>query len=430
MNINDINEELLDEIFSKELVVYEDVKGTTIFVRWDGEDFLIKSDNLNSDPINFIDGSIDNFYGKAFAHFNSLNDRVKGLMPKKWWFSCEYFPEEANIYSKNPKNDLVLTSIVKNNKSDYTVEEIEEYSRLMEIECLPFIFKGILNEKAIEAIKYFLNTSEDDLEYIFGERSFAFFFYKLLNPQISQSFLMENDFNSNVKKLVIKLDDGETRFDLLNPLYNRISNQNKTEYLEIYSLILINFLNFCQSVNFDTMKMKGEKREEVYTNMMCTLFNIYVTEVKDNILKWDFIVPEFFNKDKFRINKEILLNRATKGFIKEEKIDYIFKCIYFSFKQEFDKPFGIFTKNGIELFNNFVKFLRKRIDEYFNKKSEEELQKRGLVDFGDFFDIKYDQDGEDKVYPNVLDEIERGESKKKKKMYGKEDIGQEKTPIK
>ena len=28
-----------------------------------------------------------------------------------------------------------------------------------------------------EAIKYFINTSDDDLEYIFGEKSFAFFFY-------------------------------------------------------------------------------------------------------------------------------------------------------------------------------------------------------------------------------------------------------------
>ena len=430
MNINDIDDELLDEIFSKELIVYEDVKGSKIYVRWDGEDFLIKSNNLNAEPINFIDDSIDNFYGKAFLYFNGLSDRIKSLLPKKWWFVCEYFPEESNMYSRNPKNDLVLTSIIKNNKSDYTVEEIEEYSRLMDIECLPFIFKGILNEKTIEAIKYFLNTSEKDLEYIFGERSFAFFFYKLLNPQITQSFLMKSDFNSNIEKLVIKLDNSETRFDLLNPLYNKISNQNKTEHIEIYSLILISFLNFCQSIDWKTLKIKGEKREEVYSNIICSLFNMYVNEVREDILSWDVIVPEFFNKDKFRINKEVILSRATKGFIKEPKLDYIFKCIYFSFKQEFDEPFGVFTKNGIILFNNFVKELRKIIDEYFNKKSEEELRKRGLLNASDFFDIKYDQDGEEKVYPDILSEIEKGKNKKKKKLYGKEGLGQEKTPIK
>ena len=45
---------------------------------------------------------------------------------------------------------------------------------------LPIMFQGVLSERMIEAIKYFINTSEDDLEYIFGEKSFAFFFYKIL----------------------------------------------------------------------------------------------------------------------------------------------------------------------------------------------------------------------------------------------------------
>ena len=53
---------------------------------------------------------------------------------------------------------------------------------------------GLLNDKAIEknieAIKYFINTGEDDLEYVFGEKSFAFFFYKILNPASDNSFLI------------------------------------------------------------------------------------------------------------------------------------------------------------------------------------------------------------------------------------------------
>jgi hypothetical protein len=44
----------------------------------------------------------------------------------------------------------------------------------------------------VEAIKYFINTSEEDLEYIFGEKSFTFFFY--VNPLSQNSFLMNNDF--------------------------------------------------------------------------------------------------------------------------------------------------------------------------------------------------------------------------------------------
>jgi hypothetical protein len=50
----------------------------------------------------------------------------------------------------------------------------------------------------VEAIKYFINTSEEDLEYIFGEVIY-FFFYKLLNPLSQNSFLMNNDFQKNIE---------------------------------------------------------------------------------------------------------------------------------------------------------------------------------------------------------------------------------------
>ena len=422
-NINNINDdELLDDIFNQELIVYEDIKGTTIYVKWNGEDFLIKAD-LISDPINMIDGSTENFYGKAYSYLNSLDERVKSLLTKRYWYCFQYFPNDLDTYPYNrlPKNNLVLTSIIKNGKEEFTVEEIEEYSRLMDVECRPFIFKGFLNEKTIEAIKYFLNTSEEDLEYVFAERSFAYFFYKILNPQISQSFLMDN-FNNDIEKIIFRVDNKQASFGILNPLYKRISDQNITEYSEIYSLILTSFLNFCMSVDFKSLKIKGTTRNDVYTYIICKLFNIYITEVKEDILKWNFVIPEFFSKDKFRLNKELLLNRLTGEYIQEDpKLEYIFKSIYFSFNKELEEPFGIFTKNGIILFNNFIKAINKAIDEYFNKKSEEEFQKRGLVAFDDFFDIKYSTDGDGKTYPSVYDEITKGEHKKKKKgVYGKE----------
>ena len=121
-----------------------------------------------------------------------------------------------------------------------------------------------LNEKIIEAIKYFLNTSEDDLEYVFGEKTFSFFFYKLLNPQIQNSFLMNDDFQKNLEKLIIRVDGKDVSFEILNPLYKRISDTNSTDFVEIYTLILVNFLNFCQSVDLDQIKIKGSKRDESY----------------------------------------------------------------------------------------------------------------------------------------------------------------------
>jgi hypothetical protein len=79
------------------------------------------------------------------------------------------------------------------------------------------------------------------------------------------------------------------------------------------------------------------------------------------------------------------------------------------------------------IFNKFVDLLNKKIDEYFNKKSEIELTRSGLVDFGEFFDIKYDKDSEGNVYPDVYTEIEKSGQSDKDKKKSPFSKGMEKT---
>ena len=142
---------------------------------------------------------------------------------------------------------------------------------------------------------------------------------------------------------------------------------------------------------------------------------MYISEVGKDILNWDIIVPEFFNKDKFRINKEIILNKITKEHLLEPKFEYIFKCIFFSFKYKLKEPIGIITGNLLNIFNKFIDDIGLYIDTFLNKKSEKELNRRGLVDFSDFMDVSYDVDGTGDVYPDIYDEIKKGGEEKKKK---------------
>jgi hypothetical protein len=281
---------------------------------------------------------------------------------------------------------------------------------------LPIIYLGKLTETMKEAIKYFINTSEKDLEYIFGEKSFAYFFYKMLNPSIGNSFLMNDEFQHNVEKLIIRTKTDDLSFELLNPLYTRMSQENDTDFVEIYTLILINFLNFCQSVNIQQIKLKGEKKDECYIYLISKLYNIYVGDIKEDLLNFDFIVPEFFDKEKFKINTELISNKLTKDYIEEDaKLEYIFKVILGSFNKKKKKPIGIFTENTVKLFNKFVEEIDIHISKYLNKMHEIELGRAGLLDFGDFFEIQYDTDAEGQVYPDVYDEIQKGGSTDKKK---------------
>jgi hypothetical protein len=417
------DQQILDSIFGNEIIVFEDIQGSKIWVNWDGKSFNIKPKSIGSESINLIDLAMQNYYNPAINYLNNLDDRVKSLLNKKWWFCFEYFPDSqpANIqYSRVPKNHLVLTTINKGGKYEFGIEELDEYSRLFDVDVLPIVFQGKISERAIEAIKYFVNTSEEDLEYVFGEKSFAFFFYKILNPSSTNSFLMdEEDYQSNLEKLIVRSKNDEISFEILNPLYKRMNDSNSTEFVEIYTLILVNFLNFCQSFNLDEIKLKGDKKDEVYIYLICKLFNIYVSEVKEDLLNFEFIVPEFFDKDKFKINTELISNKLTKDYIRESgKLEYIFKAILGSFNKKKKKPIGIFTDNTVILFNGFVDDIDKYIDRYLNKLHEVELTRSGLLDFGDFFDIQYDQDGEGEVYPDVYSEFEKGGVDKKKKGKG------------
>lgn len=417
------DDQILNDLFADEIFVYEDVQGSKIWVNWNGKEFQIKPKSVTSQSINLIDLAMQNYYNPAINFFNSLDDRIKGLLNKKWWFCFEYFPDNqpANIeYNRVPKNQLVLTGIYKSNKYELNIDELAEYSRLLNVDLIPIIYQGKLTENMIEAIKYFINTSENDLEYIFGEKSFSYFFYKILNPKIDNSFLMDEDFQKNLEKMIIRCQSKDMSFELLNPLYKRLSETNNTEFVEIYTLILVNFLNFCQSVNLEDIKLKGDKKDDIYIYLISKLFNIYVSEVKEDLLNFDFTVPEFFDKDKFKINTELIKNKLTKDYIKEdEKLEYIFKVVLGSLNKKKKKAIGIFTDNTVTLFNKFVADIDSYISTYLNKMQQIELGRAGLLDFGDFFEIQYDQDAEGQVYPDVYSEFEKGvESDKKKKGKG------------
>lgn len=428
ITLTGLNEdELLNGILSDEIIVYEDIQGSKIWINWDGENFTVKPKSLGTEPINLVDLAMQNYYNPALDYFNGLDDRVKSLLNKRWWFCFEYFPDSqpANIeYDDIPKHNLVLSSINKGgNKYVFNIDELDEYSRLMDVDMIPIIFKGKLSETMKEAIKYFINTSEEDLDYIFGEKSFAYFFYKVLNPSLDNSFLMDSDeFQNNIEKLIIRTLKDDISFELLNPLYKRMDNVNDTDFIEIYTLILVNFLNFSQSINLEDIKLKGENKDEIYIYLISKLFNIYLSEVKDDLLDFEFIVPEFFDKEKFKINKELISNKLTKEYLKEsDKLEYIFKVILGSFNKKKKKPIGVFTENTVILFNKYVDQIDNHLNEYLGKMHEVELNKAGLLDFGDFFDIKYDVDGEGNVYPDVYSEFDKDPSsidKKKKKGKG------------
>lgn len=192
LTLNSVEDDsIISDILNDELIIIEDIQGSKIWVNWNGTDFEIRTKSVNGDKINLVDLAMQNYYNPVFDYLNALDSRVKSLLNRKWWFCFEYFPDEqpANIeYSRVPQNGLVLTSIYKQGKYGFQIDEIFEYARLFQVDALPVIYQGKLTETMKEAILYFLNTSEHDLEFVFGDKSFSYFFTKYLTPTFKIHF--------------------------------------------------------------------------------------------------------------------------------------------------------------------------------------------------------------------------------------------------
>lgn len=428
ITINETRDKYLDILFENVLTVYEDVQGSKIFVSYDGKDFHIRTKSVNNDPMNVVELSLQKYYNKAINYLYSLDERVKSLLPKSWFFCFEYFPDEepAHIkYDREPKNNLILTGIVKGKKKKefkYNLEELIEFSNLLEVDVLPVIFHGKLNEAQKNAIFYFLNTSQEDLEYIFAEQNFAKYFYMVLDPTHKHSFLMNDDnFQENIHRLIIRIGNDDYKFEILNPMYERNSELVKTNFSDIYSLIILNFLNFIQTIDINGLKLSGKTRGMLYIDLICRLYNMYMNENKEDLKDFDIDIPIFFNKEKFRVNVDIIQNSLTREYINEDAVfEYIFKCVLGSFNKKKNKRIGIFTDKAIELFNNQVDIIDKKIDHELGRSHEDDLRKSSLMDFDKYLDKKYDKDGEGKSYPDLYTEfIPDEEPKDKKKVLKK-----------
>jgi hypothetical protein len=422
IKLNNQPDDLIESLQNKELLIYEDVQGAQIFVRWDGAKFRIRPKSINNSDLNFVDLAIQKFYAQAFNYLHTLPDYVTNLLSSNWWFCFEYFPDNqpAHIeYKKLPKNNLILTCIVKGTRYKYNYNELIEYSKLFNVDPLPIIFRGKLNEKQLEIINLFLHTSEKDLEYVFGENNFAYFFYKILNPQLENSFLMDT-FNDNLEKIIIRISgNDEFSFEILNPSYEKMNLENKTEYLETYTLILLNFLEFLQLIDYEKVKLKEITKDELYIELISSIFNEYIENIKKELKDWNLSIPNFFTEDKFRINTFLLKNQDTIDLIKSDpKIEYIFKLILSSFNKKKKKPIGIFNEKTTELFNKEVDRISNFLDEILKVNREYLLRNNDLLDFKTYFNVKYNTDSQGDIYPDVdqlmMNEIPSGEEKKKK----------------
>jgi hypothetical protein len=418
----------IDTLRDTELIVYENIQGTKVFFRYDGKEFQLKTRNLSTEPINKVDMALQKYFKPVLDYLESLDERIKKLLPREWWFCCQYFfdTQPAHVrYDLMPTNGLILSSIVKNNSFKFDMGELVEYADLLSIDVQPILFKGKLTEKQLDLITYFLNTSPNDLQYIFGEDNFASFFYKILNPQLGNSVLMHDGvYHDNLDKLIIKANsDIEMSFSVLNPLYAK-NEDATTDFADTYSILIANFLEYLQSVDIEKLPLRTATGDEMYIEIICALFNGYCKNREQVVVNFEFEIPLFFHDDKYRLDTDLIPNSRTKSLInKHPKLEYMFKIVLSSFRTRKKKGIGVFNDNTLLIFNRAVDDIMGTIDRAMKIEREIALKADNLLNFSDFYSIQYPSDGADQVYPDLYKDLESdidfGGSKKGKPGFKK-----------
>jgi hypothetical protein len=171
-------------------------------------------------------------------------------------------------------------------------------------------------------------------------------------------------------------------------------------------------------IDIKKFKVKANTKDEIYIELISQIFNEYIENIKDSIDKWTIVIPDFFKDEKFKLNTDMLLNKKTIEHAKSsKKIEYMLKVILSSFNHKKKRSFGVFNEQTVILFNEFVDKISNYIDKLLNINREYNLQKNDLMNFNDYFKLKFNVDTDGKLYPDVYDKEkqpkeEEGEGKK------------------
>jgi hypothetical protein len=389
--------DFIEKLFSLDLSVTENLDGSSFSFEKDftGDNIsFYKKDQEN--PITKVDRILMKYYEKPINYIESFPENIKKQIPKGWRFGMIYFPNTKPVrieYEKVPKNHLILTHILIRDEFGETIRtvqdkyELDEWADRLGVEKAPIIFQGRLNNEQKMSIMDFLSTPLMDLKNRFKTESFSKYLISLLDPDAIKTTLGK-DLHGEIDSLVFRFEDEDKEeiilAKMIDPFFYEINKERKvtrSSYFpsDIYSLCLIDIMNFILERGVESFDADGIEPEERYINFVFSVFKSFVYEEGEKYIGADFDKPEYLKSDNFEINKELITDEEVVKYIDEDEIySDILQMILNSFRKFKRKSHGFFTDGLIDQFNQLVG----EISDYINAKRKEKIQESlGLPTF-------------------------------------------------
>jgi nicotinamide mononucleotide adenylyltransferase len=412
----DKGKSFIEKLFNKELTVTENLDGSTFSFERDftGNNIsFYKKDQEN--PITKVDRILMSYYEKPINYIDALPEDIKNEIPKGWRFGMTYFPNTKPVrieYERVPKNHLILTHVIIRDEfgeAEGTIQDREELDRWADklgVERAPIIFQGKLNEEQKLSIMDFISTPLMDLKNRFKTESFSKYLISILNPEIIKTTL-GRDLHGEIDSLVFRFeDDGKDETILakmVDPVFYEISREKKatrSSYFpsDIYSLCLIDVMNFILDKGVESFEAQGEEPEERYINFVFSVFKSFIYEEGERYIGADFDKPEYLKSPDFDLNKDLIQDNEVLSYLdKDDSYIDVLQMILNSFRKFKRKPHGFFTEGLIHQFNQLVE----EIADYINAKRKDKIEESlGLPSFvwfkkaGSRFKVLYEEESE------------------------------------
>jgi nicotinamide mononucleotide adenylyltransferase len=409
----------IEKLFNKNLTVTENLDGSSFSFEKDftGDNIsFYKKDQDN--PITKVDRILMKYYEKPIIYIDSLPEEVKSELPKGWRFGMAYFPNRKPVnieYDRLPKNNLILTHVTVRDEFGDVIRNLQDKKELdiwaekLGVEGAPIIFQGKLSRDQKISMMEFLSTPLMDLKSKFKTESFTKYLISILNPDLDKTFL-GNDLKGSVDSIVFRFEDEEGEESILakmvDPIFyeiNRERKAKKTSYFpsDIYSLCLIDVMNFILETGVENFYAEGNDPETRYINFIFDVFKRFIENEGDRYIGADFEKPEYLKSEGFQINTELIDDQGVITLIEEDEVYIdILQMILNSFRKFKRKPHGFFTEGLIQQFNMLVE----EIASYINAKKKEIVEESvGLPTF-----VRFKKTGR-KFVPTLNEEEETPE---------------------
>lgn len=371
----------IENLFNKEVTVTENLDGSTFSFERDftGDNIsFYKKDQDN--PITRVDRILMRYYEKPITYIESLPYEIRSEIPKGWRFGMSYFPSTRPVkveYDRIPSNHLVLTHIIIRDEFGDVLRNVQDKKELdiwadkLGVERAPVIFQGKLDRDQKIAIMDFLSTPLVDLKNKFKTESFSKYVISILNPDL-QSTTLGKDLSGNIDSLVFRFErDGEDETILakmVDPIFHEISKDRKVTQIsrfpsDIYSLCLIEIMNYILEYGVESFSADGDTPEERYINFVFDVFKRFILDEGEKYIGADFEKPEYLKSEGFELNKELVDDEEVLKYLEEDEVYCdILQMILNSFRKLKRKPHGFFNEGLVHQFNMLVEEIASHIN--------------------------------------------------------------------